>query len=100
MPTPYETLALGLQEPHPIYAARPGGCPQCKGAGYKGRIGVHEIMTLNDELKSLIGKGAPAEELRQAAIANQMIPLYADAMEKVLQGITSLEEAIATVRKD
>lgn len=100
LPTVYECRALGIEAPQPVYAARPGGCPHCKGAGYKGRIGVHEIMTLNDEMKSLIGGKAPAEELRDAAVRNGMIPLYADAMEKVLQGITSLEEAISTVRKD
>jgi type II secretory ATPase GspE/PulE/Tfp pilus assembly ATPase PilB-like protein len=48
----------------------------------------------------LIGKRAPDEELREAAIAGGMIPLYSDAMEKVLEGITSLEEALATVRKE
>jgi len=100
LPTVYECRALGIEAPQPVYAARPEGCPHCKGAGYRGRIGVHEIMTLDDEMKSLIGSRAPAEELRDAAIRNGMIPLYADAMEKVLQGITSLEEAISTVRKD
>ncbi|MBI4602794.1 MAG: Flp pilus assembly complex ATPase component TadA [Planctomycetes bacterium] len=100
MPSLYETFALGLQEPERIFGPRPGGCDRCKGTGYKGRIGVHEVMTFNDELKSLISRGATAEELREAAITNGMIPLYKDAMEKVIQGIASIEEALETVRKE
>jgi type IV pilus assembly protein PilB len=93
-------MALGVQGPASIFTASEKGCPRCKGAGYRGRIGVHEVMVLNEEMKTLISRGAPAEPIRQAALANGMVPLYEDAMEKVLQGVTSLDEALATVRKD
>ncbi len=98
--TPYECRVLGLPGPQPIFRANLKGCDHCRGAGYKGRIGVHEVMTLNEPMKALIASEAQGQELREAAISNGMISLYDDAMEKVLKGITSIEEALTVVRKE
>ena len=99
-PTPYECMVLGLTAPQPIFKASASGCAHCKGTGYKGRIGVHEVMTLNETMKAMIGSEASGQEIGEAAISNGMISLYDDAMEKVLQGITSIEEALSVVRKE
>ncbi len=70
----------------------PVGCDSCLGTGYKGRLGLFEIMTMDDDLRRLFLQEAPADELRNAAIKNGMISLRRDALDKVLAGMTSLEE--------
>jgi type IV pilus assembly protein PilB len=73
------------------------GCPQCRNLGYKGRMGVFELMTIDNDVRNLILKSASAYEIRQAALANGMISLHQDAMQKILQGITSIEEALRVI---
>lgn len=70
----------------------PVGCERCLGTGYKGRVGLFEIMTMDDELRRLFLEEAPAEALRTAALANGMTSLRRDALDKVKAGVTSLEE--------
>ena len=79
---------------------RPGGCPKCGGTGYKGRVGIHEVLKNSDELRSLINKHATAEELKLAARRSGMRTMFEDTMEKVKQGLTSLPEALGTARPD
>lgn len=70
----------------------PKGCPECSNTGYRGRVGLFEIMEMNEELTRLFLREAPAEQLREAAIASGMRTLRRDALDKVAAGITSLEE--------
>ena len=79
---------------------RPGGCPKCGGSGYKGRVGIHELLKMSDELRTLINKHATADELKGAARRAGMRTMFEDCMEKVKQGLTSLPEAIGTARPD
>jgi type II secretory ATPase GspE/PulE/Tfp pilus assembly ATPase PilB-like protein len=72
----------------------PGGCDECRHQGYRGRVGVFEILTANRQLRKLILDLRPAEELQQAAIAGGMIEFHRAAMLKVAQGITSMEEVL------
>ncbi len=72
----------------------PSGCEQCRRQGYRGRIGVFEIMAMNRKLRQLLLNAVPAEELQNAAIANGMIEFRRAAMLKVAQGITSTEEVL------
>jgi len=74
------------------------GCEACNNTGYKGRIGTHEILTINDAIKEAILHNASSEELRQEAIANGMIPMQKDSLEKAAKGITSMEEVMRVVR--
>jgi type IV pilus assembly protein PilB len=75
------------------------GCSRCGGSGYKGRIGVHEVLVPNDEVKTMINKIVPSEELKRIAVTSGMVTLYDDAMEKVRLGISSVEEALRVVRE-
>ncbi len=68
------------------------GCEKCNDTGYKGRIGVHELMTLNDVLRDAINKKSPSEVINKIAIENNMISLFDDGMGKAREGITSLDE--------
>lgn len=79
---------------------KPKGCPKCKQQGYKGRVGVHELLKANDELRSLICRNATADNLKIAARRGGMRTLFEDCMEKVKAGLTSLPEAIGTARPD
>jgi type IV pilus assembly protein PilB len=79
---------------------RTAGCPKCNNIGYKGRVGVHEMLKNSDELRGLINKHATADELKQAARRAGMRTMFEDCMEKVKQGLTSLPEAIGTARPD
>lgn len=72
------------------------GCSACGGIGYKGRTGIFEVLSLNKRLRGLLIKGATTEELRAVATETGMKTLRQDAIEKVLAGITTLEETILT----
>ena len=72
------------------------GCPACGGTGFKGRTGLHELLTVSKNLRRLIQTGSRAEELQQAALAEGMRSLRQDGILKVLQGLTTLSEVHAT----
>jgi type II secretory ATPase GspE/PulE/Tfp pilus assembly ATPase PilB-like protein len=72
------------------------GCKECNHTGYKGRVGLHELMVVSREVRSLIQTGARAEQLQQAAMLEGMRCLRHDGIEKVWAGLTSIEEVRAT----
>jgi len=72
------------------------GCEHCAKTGFRGRVGVHELMTVSKELRRLVQSGARAEELLQAALKEGMRTLRQDGIEKVLAGQTTIEEVRAT----
>lgn len=75
-----------------IYKAK--GCEKCFNTGYKGRIGIFEIMVLNDELKSLILKTYDSNLIKREALKFNMVTLRQDGRQKILNGITTIEEAL------
>ncbi|MHB1016460.1 MAG: GspE/PulE family protein [Coriobacteriia bacterium] len=68
------------------------GCKKCGGTGYRGRLGVHEVMLVTEEIGDLCVKEATAEVIRETAVEQGMLTLKMDGLEKVRQGRTSLEE--------
>jgi type IV pilus assembly protein PilB len=68
------------------------GCPRCRQTGYRGRLGVFQLLTMNEELSTLAARKAPREELERAGMKDGMATLWADGIEKVAAGLTSLEE--------
>ncbi|MDR3710432.1 MAG: type II secretion system ATPase GspE [Capsulimonadaceae bacterium] len=73
------------------------GCDYCKGSGYKGRTGVYELMPVTDKVRELILARASSYAIREAAIEAGMHTLKDDAMEKILLGITTLEESLRVI---
>jgi type IV pilus assembly protein PilB len=73
------------------------GCDVCKGTGYKGRVGVYELMPVTDKVRELILARASSYAIREAAIEAGMRTLKDDAMEKILLGITTLEESLRVI---
>jgi len=68
------------------------GCDKCNNRGYKGRVGLYEVMEINDEMRELILVGASALEIRRKAIETGMITLRRSGLRKVMEGATSIEE--------
>ena len=89
-----EKRILHYPPEEPLVLSRGRGCNYCYNSGYKGRIGVFEIMEVNRELRVLIDKGVPVDVFREAALKAGMVPLQGDARQRVLQGITTLDEML------
>ncbi len=68
------------------------GCPECKNKGYKGRIGIYELLTVDEDIKELVLKQAAAYQIEEVAKKNGMRTLKEDGYEKVLEGITTISE--------
>ncbi|MGH7945205.1 MAG: GspE/PulE family protein [Opitutaceae bacterium] len=95
-----DILEKGIGWSGPIYRPHVRGCPKCNSSGYKGRVGIHELMMTNEELIEAINKGLDAAELKRIAMRNGMKTLHQDSLLKVKEGLSTLEEAIATVPPD
>ncbi len=85
---------LGKEE---VTFYRGRGCDTCKGTGYKGRVGVYELMPVTEKVRELILARASSYAIREAAIEAGMRTLKDDAMEKILLGITTLEESLRVI---
>ena len=79
-------------DPPTIYKAV--GCASCSNTGYRGRVAVHEIMTVTEEVEQLVVRRATGGEMRDLAIEQGMIPLREDGWSKVTQGLTTIEEVL------
>ncbi len=67
-------------------------CPKCNGVGYKGRVGVYEVMRMTEKLETLINQGATTDRIKEAAVEEGMVTLLAYSLNLVIQGHTTLEE--------
>ena len=76
---------------------RPIGCSTCSKTGYKGRLAIHEVMAVTEDLQRLVVESAAAEEMKRTALNNGMRTLRHDGMEKVTKGVTSIEEILRVV---
>ncbi|QDU25426.1 Type II secretion system protein E [Anatilimnocola aggregata] len=93
-PETFAEIASFLQAGQGSYIYGPRGCEECGQQGYRGRVGVFEIMTMNRQLRRMILDGSGADDIQRAAIASGMIEFRRGAMLKVAQGITSTEEVL------
>jgi type IV pilus assembly protein PilB len=75
------------------------GCSHCGKSGYRGRLGVFELLTMTSKVRELTLAGATTVEVREAAIKQGMTTLYDDGLLKVMQGITTLEEVFKVSKK-
>jgi type IV pilus assembly protein PilB len=73
------------------------GCDQCNHTGYRGRIGLYEVLRINDKLRQLIAARSPEDQLRDAAVQSGMVTLGEDGLAKVKSGITTPEELLRVV---
>ena len=99
--TPPPDILRALNIPEAEAAAIPFyksvGCDQCNHTGYRGRIGIYEVMRVTDKLRRLIATEAPEDQIREAAVTGGMITLGEDGLAKVKSGITTAEELLRVV---
>ncbi len=93
---PGELVKMGFQkeEIDSLVIHGPVGCPACNGGGYKGRVGLFELMEVTDEVAKAITAEVPEDQLRKVAIQEGMIPLRMAGLQKVREGVTSIEEVL------
>jgi general secretion pathway protein E len=74
------------------------GCSECRGTGFRGRVGVYELLLVNDAVKNAISRDASPGELRQIAIDDGLVPLRADGWRQVRAGVTTIEEVLRVIQ--
>ena len=84
---------VSIQKPQIKKEYIPNGCEKCNGIGYKGRTVVSEVFVMDDDLRELIAHGALAPDIKRKAVENGMLTMEQDSILKVLEGITTMEEA-------
>ena len=89
-----QELGLSREQARGLTLYRAAGCPKCFQSGYKGRIGIYEIMEMTPALQNLILKTHDSHQIKNVALRQGMTTLYQDGIDKVLQGITTVEEVL------
>jgi general secretion pathway protein E len=95
-PDASEKTIFGLHAPERIYRA--GSCGACNFTGYKGRTGIYELLTIDDDMRRLIHDSAAERELRAHAVRHGMLRLREDGLRWVREGVTSLDEVLRATR--
>jgi type IV pilus assembly protein PilB len=75
------------------------GCANCQKKGYKGRLGIFELMVMNSKIRELAFQGAATQEIRRAAVSTGMHVMFEDGVQKALRGITTLDEVFRVAKK-
>jgi type IV pilus assembly protein PilB len=75
------------------------GCNSCGGGGFRGRLGIFELMLMTAKIRELAFQGASTQDIRKEAIKGGMATLYDDGIRKVLEGITTIEEVFHVAKK-
>ena len=73
------------------------GCAECSGTGYKGRIGVYEVLRVTDEMRDLVVRNATIDEIKTLAVDQGMVPMRDQAMRLVADDTTTIAEVMLTI---
>ncbi len=90
----YEKEILGIEKDKSLNLYRKVGCNKCNNTGYKGRVGIYEIMQINKEIRELINRDASVEDITNAALRNGMKKLSKSAINVILKGNSTIEELL------
>ncbi len=88
------SLGFSPEEARTLRLYKGRGCERCSSTGYKGRIALFEVMEVDDDIRDLILSGASAYELRAKAVENEMLTLRMSGLQKIRDGITTIEEVV------
>jgi type IV pilus assembly protein PilB len=94
---PHETLqdaGFGDEDISGLRLSRGRGCERCGNTGYKGRVGLFEVMEMTEGLRQMVLENAPITEMRRLAVEEGMITLRHSGLRKVREGMTTLEEVV------
>jgi type II secretory ATPase GspE/PulE/Tfp pilus assembly ATPase PilB-like protein len=89
-------VQAGMPKP-PVTMAVPIGCEKCDQTGYKGRIGIYEMLRFDDSIRAVIRTSGNMDVIRETSRSNGMRPMQEDAMEKLRSGVTTLEEILRVI---
>ena len=95
--TPIQALlSIGFaeSEAHSLKLVKGRGCEKCANTGYKGRVGLFEVMDMSDDMRELVLSGATAMELRRKAIEEGMVSLRQSGLQKIREGLTTIDEVV------
>jgi type IV pilus assembly protein PilB len=95
-----ERLFIGVEPDKPVTLYKGAGCSNCGNTGYKGRLAIHEVLPVTAGIRQLILNSAAADEIKQKAVAEGMITLKMDGIEKAMQGLTTIEEVMRVAYVD
>jgi type IV pilus assembly protein PilB len=84
----------GFEVEADVEVHQPGGCDRCNATGYRGRLGIFEILQMNEEIRALILRRASADEIAAVAVEKGMVRLREDGLRKIRLGLTSPEEVL------
>lgn len=82
-----------------LWRANPEGCDECNHTGYKGRIGIYEVLGINTSVQKLITASATSEQIQSQAVLDGMTTMQTDGLVKTLRGNTTLEEVLRVTRE-
>jgi general secretion pathway protein E len=104
IPAAGELARVGLKpedlEGKPVYRPAAKGCKNCRSSGYRGRTAIHELMMMDDDIRSLVMKNADAATIRRACIGRDMKLLRENGADRVLAGETTFEELLRVTQED
>ncbi len=75
------------------------GCDHCNGTGYHGRIGINEVMVVDDEVRDAFLRRASTSDIKKIAVKNGMVSMLEDGYNKTTQGITTIEEILRVIHE-
>jgi type IV pilus assembly protein PilB len=96
-PTPPPALmqaGFSAEDAKTVVPNKGSGCEKCNNTGYKGRVGLYEVLEVTEEVRELILVGASSLELRRKAVDEGMITLRSSGLRKVKEGVTTIEEIV------
>jgi general secretion pathway protein E len=99
-PTVEELAEIGLRSARKIEAYRPGSCERCSYTGYRGRLGIFELMLIDDTIRELVAQNVDSKRIKRQAVANGMRTLRVDGARKVLRGMTSIAEVLRATEEE
>jgi general secretion pathway protein E len=95
-----DLLAIGITDAGGVELSRGKGCDDCRGTGYRGRLGIYELFVITEEARGLILSKRPTGEIRRHAIEHSMVTLRDDGWAKARAGITTVEEILRVTQED
>jgi type II secretion system protein E len=95
-----DLLAIGVTDAGGVELSRGKGCDECRGTGYRGRLGIYELFVITEEARGLILSKRPTGEIRHHAIEHRMVTLRDDGWAKARAGITTVEEILRVTQED
>ena len=99
-PSKADLDALGIEAPPGTELFRGKGCDECRGTGYRGRSGIYELFTIDEDARSLILRRASTRDIRQHAIQRGMVTLRLDGYKRACEGVTTIEEILRVTQED